>query len=67
MRAFSTGVRVASVAAEQTGQAFRRKPLAPASDETIGAIQLCPNRGSGVTGIQQQDQPRTPRLTARPD
>ena len=54
------------VAAKQPGQAFRHKALAPARDKAVGAIQLRPNRGPGVTAAQQQDQARTPRLIGAP-
>ncbi len=59
---------LAAVAAEQSGQAFLRKTLAPAIDKRVVAGQLLADPGPSLSGLEQQNQARSARWrsSARP-
>src|SRR5215831_17310178 len=47
------------MATEQPRQPVLRKPLAPAADKRIVAVELVANLRPAMTRLQQQDQPRS--------
>src|SRR5215470_15791374 len=47
---------------EQPGQPLLPKPLAPAVDKRIIAVQLVPDLRPAMARFQQQYQPRTPSI-----
>src|SRR5215831_14069655 len=53
------------MATEQPRQPVLRKPLAPAADKRIVAVQLVADLRPAMTRLQQQDQPGRPS-SARP-
>jgi hypothetical protein len=54
------------MATEEPRQPLPSKPLAPAVDKRVVAVQLVPDLRPGMACCQQQDQPRSPS-TVRPD
>jgi hypothetical protein len=54
------------MATEQPRQPLPSKPLAPAADKRIVAVQLVADLRPAMARLQQQDQPRSPPILRRP-